>query len=189
MSHAYFHLFLLSRFVAVTDAVLGYKAKLHIFPFSKNKDELTDQPIVSVEMTERFKILDALWSPLNKHIIAGTDDGRVLVFDAETLKLVHEIRDNQRDKEIKRLHQSKDRYSFMTASTDHTARLYDAETFENIKVYETGRPCNAAAFNEHTNHVFLAGGQVCVSSLTCKTFFFFFFFYLFSIIFSFFLLH
>jgi len=147
-------------FLATTDAVLGYSATIQIFSFSDDPKRVSETPLFVMDLKpSRAKILDANWGPLNRHIFAATDDGRVLVFDVEARKLVHEITDNKKGSEVKRLTMSRDRYTFLTACTDHTARLYDSRTFQQIKVYETGRPCNSADFNPIMDHILLAGGQ------------------------------
>mmetsp|Transcript_1044 Transcript_1044/g.2736 ORF Transcript_1044/g.2736 Transcript_1044/m.2736 type:complete len:343 (-) Transcript_1044:1067-2095(-) len=156
------------RFMVATDAVLGYKATIQTFKYSKDREELSQDPISTITMESKFKVLDIMWTPLNQHIVAGTSDGRVLVFDAETQKQIHEIRDNHEGSEIKRIQYPENRYCFLTASTDHTARLYDSRTFKLMKTYETGRPCNTAAMHPDINHVFLAGGQAAADVTTTR---------------------
>ena len=142
-----------------TDSVLGYNATIQIFPFSEIPGELAAEPTGTFTMKPRTKILDICWGPLNTHIFAATDSGRVLVIDSSTLQVVHEIADNKKDCDVKRITLSRDRYCFLTACTDHTVHLYDSRNFQMIKVYETGRPCNSADFSPEMNHILLAGGQ------------------------------
>jgi translation initiation factor 3 subunit I len=150
------------KFMLATDAVMGYSATIQIFPFSEETSGLSNAPLGVINLApSRLKVLDLAWGPLNKHIFATTDNGKVLVFDSETLEKVHEICDNQGDCEVKRITMSKDRMCFLTACTDKTVRLYDSRTFKQIKLYETGRPCNSADLypTPDLDHVLLAGGQ------------------------------
>lgn len=157
------------KFMLATDAVMGFAASIRIFKFSEETSGLSDTPLQTITLpSSDVKILDIAWGPLNKHIFAATDNGKVLIFDAETLEMVKEITDNYDNNpdekaEIKRIITSKDRMVFLTACTDKTVRLYDSLTFEPIKVYETGRPCNSADIypdNElGLDHILLAGGQ------------------------------
>lgn len=157
------------KFMLATDAVMGYPASILIFKFSEETSELSDIPLQTITLPSTgVKILDLAWGPLNKHIFATTDNGKVLIFDSETLDMVKEITDNYDnnpggDCEIKRITTSKDRMVFLTACTDKTVRMYDSTTFQPIKVYETGRPCNSADIYPDNDlgldHILLAGGQ------------------------------
>jgi len=157
------------KFMLATDAVMGYSSQILIFQFSEETSGLSNAPIQSINLApSRVKVLDLAWGPLNKHIFACTDNGKVLIYDAETCEKVKEITDNHDnnpdgDCEIKRITTSKNRMCFLTASVDKTARLYDSTTFEPIKVYETGRPCNSADIYPENDlgldHILLAGGQ------------------------------
>lgn len=42
---------------------------------------------------------------------------------------------------------------FLTASKDHTAKLFDAYTLEEKKTYKTERPVNSAAISPNLQHV------------------------------------
>uniref|UniRef100_A0A7S4U866 Serine-threonine kinase receptor-associated protein n=1 Tax=Paramoeba aestuarina TaxID=180227 RepID=A0A7S4U866_9EUKA len=150
------------KFMVATDSVMGFFANILIFPFSEETSGLSNAPLATISLSpSRVKVLDLAWGPLNKNIFASTDNGKVLVYDSESLEKVHEICDNARDSEVKRLTTSKDRMCILTACTDKTARLYDTRTFKQIKLYETGRPCNSADIypTPELDHILLAGGQ------------------------------
>jgi len=55
---------------------------------------------------------------------------------------------------------------FISASKDGTAKLWDTRTYEPVKVYEVGRPLNAAAISPLMNHVILGGGESAVDVTT-----------------------
>lgn len=44
---------------------------------------------------------------------------------------------------------------FITASKDHTAKLFDAESLMLLKTYKTERPINSAAISPIAEHVAL----------------------------------
>lgn len=167
------------KFAVATDAVMGYSSQILIFPFSEETSGLSNAPLQSINLApSRVKVLGLAWGPLNKHIFAITDNGKILIYDSETLEKVKEITDNHDNApngegcEIKRITLSKDRMCFLTASTDKTARLYDSTTFELIKVYETGRPCNSADIypdnDKGLDHILLAGGQSAAQVTTTR---------------------
>lgn len=54
---------------------------------------------------------------------------------------------------------SKDFSHFITASMDHTAKLFDTETMKCLKTYQSDAPINAAAISPLKNHIILGGGQ------------------------------
>ena len=156
------------KFMIATDAVMGYASTILIFSFFEDSNRLSTTPIQTITVDSGMKVLDLAWGPLNKHIFATTDNGKVLIYDSETLEKVKEITDNHDNNpdgecEVKRIAISKDRMCFLTACTDKTVRLYDSTTFRPIKVYETGRPCNSADIYPENDlgldHILLAGGQ------------------------------
>lgn len=60
----------------------------------------------------------------------------------------------------------------ITASKDNTARLWDLEEFEPMKVYKTERPVNSAAVSpliDTCPHVVLGGGQEAMEVTTTST--------------------
>mgnify|MGYP002385142876 FL=1 len=43
--------------------------------------------------------------------------------------------------------------SFITASRDGTARLFDTKSLQSLKTYDAGRPVNAASMSSIKDHV------------------------------------
>lgn len=43
--------------------------------------------------------------------------------------------------------------TFITASRDGTARLFDTKSMQNLKTYDAGRPVNAASISSAKDHV------------------------------------
>jgi WD40 repeat protein len=104
-----------------------------------------------VSQKPNAKITMALWGPLNKTIVACSDDGLVTVFEPDTGKVLHVIRDHT--KAVGKIDFSHDQSHFITASQDHTCKIYDSATFKLIKSYDTGRPVNDASLSPLLPHV------------------------------------
>lgn len=64
---------------------------------------------------------------------------------------------------------SKDGSMFITASKDHTAKLFDTDTLMLLKTYKTERPINSAALSPIYDHVALGGGQDAMDVTTTST--------------------
>lgn len=48
---------------------------------------------------------------------------------------------------------NKDGTMFVTASKDHTAKLFDSESLMHLKTYKTERPVNSATISPTQDHV------------------------------------
>jgi translation initiation factor 3 subunit I len=77
--------------------------------------------------------------------------------DVESGKEILKVQDHK--KPINSLQFSKDQTMIITASSDHTAKLYDAKTLQLLKTFNSDRPLNAAAISPIMNHVLVGGGQ------------------------------
>ncbi|KAJ8935364.1 hypothetical protein NQ318_021630 [Aromia moschata] len=64
---------------------------------------------------------------------------------------------------------NKDCSMFITASKDHTAKLFDAEDLLLLKTYKTDRPVNSASISPIFEHVVLGGGQDAMDVTTTST--------------------
>jgi translation initiation factor 3 subunit I len=51
------------------------------------------------------------------------------------------------------MQESKDGTMLITASKDHTSKLFDVETLEVLKTYKTEQPVNSAAIAPFLEHV------------------------------------
>ena len=61
------------------------------------------------------------------------------------------------------------RTMFISSSKDTTARLWDSELLECLKVYKTERPVNSADISPLYDHVVLGGGQDAMDVTTTST--------------------
>jgi translation initiation factor 3 subunit I len=48
---------------------------------------------------------------------------------------------------------NKDGTMFITASKDHTAKLFDSESLMSLKTFKTERPVNSATISPNYDHV------------------------------------
>ena len=110
------------------------------------------------------RINEALWGALNQTVISASEDGSVRLWDVETGKEVLKVHDHK--KSINSLQFSKDGPMILTASSDHTATLYDAKTLALMKTYSSDRPLNSAAISPLMNHVIVGGGQDAMNVTT-----------------------
>lgn len=58
---------------------------------------------------------------------------------------------------------------FITASKDHTAKLFDGESLMHLKTYKTERPVNSATISPIYDHVVLGGGQDAMDVTTTSS--------------------
>lgn len=75
----------------------------------------------------------------------------------------------EHDRLINDMQFNKERTMFITASKDHTAKLFDAENLMLLKTYKTERPVNSAAISPILDHVILGGGQDAMDVTTTST--------------------
>jgi len=141
--------------LTTTEPVMGYSGHIEIHKFSINTEEIIKDPILDIKVTQ--KLLSTQWGPLNKHIIASTDKGTIFVWDSETGKQIEQLTDHA--DAVNCLSYSNDMSCFITASSDHNAKLFDARTYKCLKTYETSVSLNAASISPLKDHIILGGGQ------------------------------
>jgi len=150
------------QFMVLTDNVIGASSTISIYGLNDSRPAGNPQEIVVKDV----KITHAMWGPLNKTIITSGGDGAIRVYDTTTLHLVAENHDHT--KSINRMAFDKDKFTFITASADSTAKLFDTKALAVLKSYDTGRPVNAAAISPIKEHVIIGGGQSAESVTTGK---------------------
>jgi len=151
--------------MTVQDNQFGKIPTIFIFNLQEDLNEQSDVPVRTLESeSQAVKFNQTLWGSLNQTVISCGDDGAVRVWDTETGKEILKTQDHK--KEIRSMQFSKDHTMIITASTDHTARLYDVKTLKLLKTYHSDRPLNAAAISPIVDHVILGGGQEAMSVTT-----------------------
>jgi len=143
--------------LTVQDSSFSQQATLFIYNLKEDLKEQEEAPVRSMFEPEMKKQNVALWGNLNQTVISGGDDGAIRVWDVETGKQVNKITDHK--KAVNSIQYSKDHTMFITASADHSAKLYDAKNYELLKTFTSDRPLNDAAISPLMNHVIIGGGQ------------------------------
>jgi len=135
------------------------QSKPTIFVYDLDRDNLAEQSMNPVRemLGHEGKINQAVWGPLNETIFSCADDGSIRSWNPENGKEMNCVRAH--DKGIQNMSFSKDFSHFVTASLDHTAKLFDTETMKCLKTYQSNAPVNAVAINPLKNFIILGGGQ------------------------------
>jgi len=138
-------------FLAVSDAVMGQPSTISFFD-RRSKDLVRDIK----HPTPSMKYHRAIWGPGNRKIYV-CDDCAVAVYDFQNMTEIQQSK--KHTKPAVSFSFSEDRTHFVTASHDHTAKLWDTVSLENLKTYETEKPVNAAVISPLKDHILLGGGQ------------------------------
>lgn len=149
-----------------TDKSMGKSCEIKIVDIFDESD-ISENNCVANITTTGSKVTSALWGPLDQTLITGHDDGELALWDVKTLnkvKSVHEHRGTINDIQF-----NKDQTMFITASKDHTSKLFDTATMDLMKVYKTERPVNSAAISPIRDHVVVGGGQEAMDVTTTST--------------------
>jgi len=157
-------------FLAVNDQIMGFKPEIKTYAIAADIRDQKDKSAMTINCTSQ--VLGAIWGYRNESIITAHGDGSIRVFNTETRKEVRTIPAHR--KEVMSIRSNYDKTVFITASKDGSAKLFDLRSQEEIKVYETGRPINAAAVSPIMDHVIVGGGEraedVTQSGMTTEQF-------------------
>jgi len=140
-----------------TDKALKHQCEIFIID-TKNVDDsiVNAEPILRIPITGA-RVSSMLWGALDETLFTGHENGEIIHWDLKTGKKLNSIKEHSAL--INDMQFNKDQTMFITASKDHTAKLFDAETLDHIKTYKTERPVNSAAISPIADHVVLGGGQ------------------------------
>jgi len=139
-----------------------------VFVYNINEEMTPDcaEPVRALEAPSsrgsRFNV--AVWSSLNQNIITCGEDGFIRVWDVEKGKEIQKV--HAHDKNIANMQLSKDQTMLITASHDHTAKLFDLKSLEHLKTYSSNRPLNAAAISPKYLQAIVGGGQEAMDVTT-----------------------
>lgn len=106
-----------------------------------------------------------LWGPLDKSFITGNEKGVIKRWD---IRKPGEIvcKSEEHTGAITDLQGYPDCTMFIAASKDCTAKLFDIETLDLLKTYQSDRPVNSAAISPLREHIVLGGGQEAMEVTT-----------------------
>jgi len=151
-----------------TDKMMGHQGELRIIDVRETNNIETDDPVMKAQVTpNNEKALSVLWGPLDEYVVTGHEDGTIIKWDCRTGKKL--IVAAEHSKQIKDMQTNNDLSMLISASKDNTARLWDMETLEPLKIYKTDRPVNSAAISPLVDmhpHVVLGGGQEAMDVTT-----------------------
>lgn len=134
----------------------------------RNPEDITANvdPILRIPVPGT-RVSALLWGTLDEMLITGHENGEIVQWDLKTGKQLHSIKEHSGL--INDMQMSKDTTMFITASKDHTSKLYDSENLMLLKTYKTERPVNSAAISPILEHIVLGGGQDAMDVTTTST--------------------
>ncbi|XP_008553489.1 eukaryotic translation initiation factor 3 subunit I [Microplitis demolitor] len=140
-----------------TDKALGHQCEMFIID-TRNVDSMSSEGSAIIRIPINGpRISSILWGALDETIITGHEDGEINIWDVSTGKKLNSQKGHK--SLINDMQPSKDGTMFITASKDHTAKLFDSESLMHLKTYQTERPVNSATISPIFDHVILGGGQ------------------------------
>jgi len=115
------------------------------------------------------KITKMLWGPTNKYIYTASDDGTIRKFGTKKHNdnmLIHFSGDAKDKTRITDLKFSRDKTLLISAGKDHTARLYEANSLTQLKLFRSNKPLNCCCLHPLLNVVMVGGGQEAMDVTT-----------------------
>jgi len=148
----------MDQVLTANDPVMRQEPTIFIWDIEDENDGTDEAPVPVAKLTgHESKINQAIWGPLNETIFSCSDDGSVRIWNPEARKEMKKI--DAHEQKINVMAFAKDFTHFITASSDQTSKIYDTETQQVIRTFESDAPINAAAISPNRNHVILGGGQ------------------------------
>jgi len=135
---------------------------------SRTVDSFTaEEPVMKIPITKGPKVTSMLWGPLDEYIITGHETGEVVQWELKTGKKI--IMTHEHSGAINDMQLNHDGTMLITASKDHTSRLFDMASLEPLKVFKTERPVNSASISPIRDHIVLGGGQDAMDVTTTSS--------------------
>jgi len=141
-------------FLCVTDNKNEQVFRVKIFDISNDETHPVLKKTITFEKNER--IYDAKFFDNNTKIILCIGN-RIVIKDSVTGVTITEIKEHKKD--VVQVQFDLFQTFFVSASNDGTARLFDAQTFKQLKVYSTAVPINTASISPIRDHILTGGGQ------------------------------
>jgi translation initiation factor 3 subunit I len=152
--------------LTVQEDNFGAPAAIFIYNLTADVSEQSSEPVRSM-FGDTTKINSALWGSLNTSIYSASDDGTVRKWNVETG--VEEQKVQAHKAPVRCISFSKDKSMFITASSDHSAKLFDAKNMTCLKEYKSDRPLNSSSISPIMNHIIVGGGQDAMDVTTTST--------------------
>lgn len=138
------------------DPFMGSASSVDMLRIAEDPAEQTSE-VVRTFSGHSGRVTRCVFGPCNKTILTVGEDGCIRQTDTETGALLKLVEAHERP--IGDLKISKDGTCFITASQDKFAKLWDIDTLECLKEYNTERPVNACDISPLMDHVLVGGGQ------------------------------
>ncbi|XP_022089674.1 eukaryotic translation initiation factor 3 subunit I-like [Acanthaster planci] len=149
-----------------TDKAMGHMCQIFMYDVRDHQQMKDNEPYMKIPVSMP-KVTSAIASRLDKYILTGHDDGTLIKWEMETGEKIHSVQEHSRL--INDIQPSKNGMMVITASKDNTAKLFDADTLELLKIYKTERPVNSASISPNKDHVVLGGGQEAMDVTTTSS--------------------
>jgi len=118
-------------------------------------------------LDKQKKISESLWGPMNEFVYTASEDGTICRWNVSTQQLNNRVNFNpQSATEVTSMDYSKDKTLIIATGKDMTARLYEGETLNPLKVFRSDKPLNCAVLHPTLNLVMVAGGQEALAVTT-----------------------
>eukprot|EP00232_Nephroselmis_pyriformis_P020878 CAMPEP_0182864750 /NCGR_PEP_ID=MMETSP0034_2-20130328/7326_1 /TAXON_ID=156128 /ORGANISM="Nephroselmis pyriformis, Strain CCMP717" /LENGTH=324 /DNA_ID=CAMNT_0024997013 /DNA_START=70 /DNA_END=1044 /DNA_ORIENTATION=+ len=143
--------------VLTTDPFMGAQSTIQIIPLTSDLSNQGQTARLTMGEGVVGRINRCLWGPLNKTIITTGEDGNIRQWCTKTGELLKCVEAHK--KGITDLKMTADKTHMITTSLDKSAKLWDVDTLEQLKNYETERPVQTADISPLFDHVILGGGQ------------------------------
>lgn len=142
--------------VYTTDKAMKHLCEICIIDVRTTDDFGRSDPIFKIPVPES-RVSSVLWDNLDESILTGHENGEIIQWDLKTGKSINSVKEHTHL--INDMQWNKEGTMFITASKDHTAKLFDSTDLMLLKTYKTERPVNSAAISPIFDHVVLGGGQ------------------------------
>lgn len=156
------------QIMCITEQRQGQPSIIRTFKVDReNPAASSDTPLKEI-VIDGSKATAALWAPLSEFILTGHENGKIAKYDVKTGEEVEAVTDAH-SSNISDMQLSPDGTYFITSSKDKTARIFDSDTLQEMKVYPTETPLNSACIAPLRPYVILGGGQDAMSVTTTSS--------------------
>lgn len=156
------------QIMCITEQRQGQPSVIRTFKVDReNPAASSDTPLKEI-IIDGSKATVALWAPLSEYILTGHENGKIAKYDVKTGEEV-EANTESHTALISDMQLSPDGTYFITSSKDKTARIFDSDTLQEMKVFATETPLNSACIAPVRPYVILGGGQDAMNVTTTSS--------------------
>jgi len=150
-----------------TDKAMKHNCEIFIIDTRTVDDDIAHaDPIMRIPIKDG-RVASLLWGNLDETLLTGHENGELNQWDLKMGRHLNSTKEH--DGLINDMQMNKDATMFITASKDHTAKLFDSENLMLLKTFKTERPVNSAAISPIHDHVVLGGGQDAMDVTTTSS--------------------